>query len=107
MGESRTDSILNTGMTSHTINKAERMKKARENRNQIKQAKRTKLMPAAEVVITELDKEKQNTEKMLLEQINVNTPDQSVKDIIVALNLYGESLNKLKSRLSNIMREKQ
>jgi len=100
----RNDSILNTGMSSVSVDKSRRAKQAKEERQRAKKEKRTKLMPAAEVVIAELDKEKQNTEKMLLAQINVKTSDQSVKDIIVALNMYGNSISKLRSRLSNIMR---
>lgn len=100
----RSDSILSTGLTSASIGKASRAKEARDERMRLKDAKRTTLLPAAEVVITEIDKEIQVTQVALLEMINTQTTTEQAKDIIASLNLYTASMKKLKSRLSNIMR---
>ncbi len=103
----RTDSILNTGMSSATLNKAERVKKAREARAEQKKQVRNVILPAIEPVLEELDKERNKTIIDLMETIDASTSDVDVKSIILSLNLYKESLENLKSRLSNIMRVRE
>jgi hypothetical protein len=100
----RSDSILNTGLTSASINKAQRAKEARKARQDAKLTKRAHLIPAAEIIVEELQKELSNTQIKLLSMIDAKTTDGEVKDIIVALNLYTDSIKRLKSRISNIMR---
>jgi hypothetical protein len=102
----RNDSSLYSGISSNTAAKAERAKIAREERKRVKTDKKTILTPVAEIVVEELDKEKKATELKLLSMIQVGTTDEQSKDVIAALNLYSESINKLRSRLSNIMRTK-
>lgn len=100
----RSDSILNTGVTGASINKAQRAKEARDLRSKEKLEKRAQLLPAAEIVVNELNKELEATKYALLSIINPSTPEENVKALISALNLYDQSMKNLKSRLSNIMR---
>lgn len=102
----RNDSILYSGLTSKSSGQAERAKREKELKLEAKQQKRTKLIPAVEVVLDELEKEKRRTQEELIGMITVDTTEQATKDIIVALNLYSESVTRLKNRLSNIMRVK-
>lgn len=99
----RNDSILNTGLTGATVDKAERERFLQEKRLK-RQEKKAKLTPAMDVVIEELNKEKQNTEKMLLSMVTTNTKEEDLKSLIVSLNLYNESMSRLKNRLKTIMR---
>lgn len=101
----RNDSILNTGMTSATLNKAERASDAREQRRKVKEQKRSQLLPSAEIVITELNKEQESTKLQLLKLINPATPANDVKELLVSLNLYDQSITNLKTRISNILRK--
>ena len=100
----RRDSILNTGLTSNSINKAGREKHARELRKKAKDEKRSQLVPAIQIVIDELNKELESTQVQMLGLINGSTPTEDVKSIIVSLNLYSQSVKQLKTRISNIMR---
>ncbi len=104
---SRSDSVLNTGMSSATLNKSERVKKAREARADQKKQVRNTILPAIEPVIDELVKERNKTILDLMETINASTSQEDVKSIILALNLYKDSMESLKSRLTNIMRVKE
>lgn len=88
------------------MGKASRAKEARDERIRLKDAKRTSLTPAAEVIVIELDKELLVTQTALLEMITTETTTEQTRDIIASLNLYTASIKKLKSRLSNIMRTK-
>lgn len=105
---SRNDSILNTGMSSATVTKLERNRLAREQRRQDKSKKKSMLLPAAEVVIHELEKEQNATILALLEAIDIiPADDEQFRAKITALKLYKESIARLKSRLSNILRIKE
>ena len=97
----RNDSILYTG---HTGNRLEENKLKKEERQRVKARKRNELLPVAEVVIEELDKELDKTQIELLQAINHKTTKLEIKDTIVALNLYTESLKKLKSKFNLILR---
>lgn len=103
----RNDSILNTGVTSHSINKAKRTKEERERKKKEKQDKQTKLAPAAELINLEISREIEDTQLRLLKTITPDTPDEKAKDIIASLNLYAQSMKNLKHRLTNIMRVKE
>jgi predicted secreted protein len=102
---SRSDSVLTTGLSSATVNKAERMRKLREARSIDKQEKRAVLTPVAELILSELKKEKDNTTLQILDVIDSPTEDD-YRSTIKALQLYRESLDHLRNRLSNIMRFK-
>lgn len=102
----RNDSILNTGINSASINKAARAKEARLLRQQEKEQKRAKLHPAAEVVAEEIRKEQEYVKTTLLSLINTATPEADVKSLIVSLNLYDLSMKSLKTRISNILRDR-
>lgn len=101
----RSDSSLITGLSSASINKAERAKELREERARLKESKRTRIAPAIEPVIEELEKEKDRVILELLSMVTPTTPKDGAKELLVSLNLYKTSMERLKSRLSNIMRE--
>lgn len=101
----RSDSILNTGMTSASLNKAERAQEARQQRKKLKEQKRSQLLPSAEIVVAELNKEQESVKLQLLKLVNPATPKEDVKELIVALNIYDQSISNLKTRLSNILRK--
>jgi hypothetical protein len=100
----RSDSILVTGMDSHSINKAERVLEAKNARKEKKERVRTVIAPTIEPVLEEIDKERQKTILGLIEVVETGTSQEDIKATILALNLYKESLDSLKSRLQNIMR---
>ena len=101
----RNDSILNTGASSASIGKAERARELREGRAKLKTDKRTRIAPSIEPVIEELIKERDRTILELLALVTPATPTEDAKELLVSLNLYKASMERLKSRLSNIMRE--
>lgn len=100
----RSDSILNTGLTSISVTKVSEERKRREERAKAKEDKRAVMAPSIEPVLEELRKEKEKTVQSLLSVISPTTPHEDVKSLVVSLNLYADSMDKLKSRLSNIMR---
>jgi formate dehydrogenase maturation protein FdhE len=100
----RDDSLLWTGVSSQA-SKLEKQREARKQRLEDKQNKRTKLVPAVNVVLDELKKEKQRTVLALLETIEATTPEEVTNAVIASLNLYKGSMDNLASRLKNIMRE--
>lgn len=96
----RNDSSLYTGLTS----KVEKAATDRKIRKEKKQSTQNKLKPAGEIVISALDKELERTQAELLSMIGIKNSDEEVKDIIVALNMYTESIKRLKVTLKNLLR---
>lgn len=103
---SRSDSILLTGMTSSTVSKVDRERMARQKREkQEKLSKKNVLLPAVEPVLLEIDKEKQRTTLELIELVDNYTENQeNHKELMRSLNMYRRSMDKLKTRIKNIMR---
>lgn len=103
----RSDSILVTGMTGASVDKAERMKIIREQKRNQKLANKTKLIPAAELVTQELQKEKDRTTLSILEAVdNFKINDKEHKANMQSLHLYRQSMANLSDRLNRIMRVK-
>jgi len=102
----RNDSVLNTGISSATINKASREREAREARKKQRDEKRTTLLPSVQIIVDELKKEQEDTKLALLKLIHPATPEADVKSLIVSLNLYDQSMTTVRTRISNIMRTK-
>lgn len=98
----RSDSVLLTGMNSNSVSKVERMKEKERLRKEDKARTKSKIAPTIEPVLAELDKEIQSTIMSQMDLIDVNTDD--FKTIALSLKLYKESCQRLKNRLSNIMR---
>lgn len=93
----RDDAILNTGVTSATANKLERVKQKELERKDKKIEKRAKLMPAADIFNEEIDKE---IKKTILTQLDLGEDTNQE-----TLRLYKKSMQNLKSRISTIMRK--
>ena len=101
---SRSDSVLLTGMNSSTVSKVDRMKEKEEFKRQAKLQKKAKIAPTIEPVIEEIDRERDAT---ILAQLDlVDGGADNFEAHAIALKLYKESLSRLKSRLSTIMRTK-
>lgn len=101
---SRSDSILLTGMNSSTVSKVDRMKEKEQFKREAKLRKKASISPTIEPVLEELDKERDAT---ILSQLDlIDGGQENFEAHAIALKLYKESLSRLKSRLSNIMRTK-
>jgi methyl coenzyme M reductase gamma subunit len=94
-------------MSSASLNKATKAKESREARAKAKEHIRNTVSPAIEPVLEEIKKEKERTILELIESIDGGTADEQVKSVILALNLYKESMDALNARLTNIMRVKE
>ena len=100
----RSDSILNTGLSSVSVNKVAIEQKAREDRARARDEKRTTLAPVAQIITEEFNKERERAKLELLGIIDAKTPEKDVKAIIASLNLYATSMNNLQFRLINLMK---
>ena len=105
--QSRSDSILNTGISGATISRLERSRQAREQRIKNKEAKKSNLTPAAEIVIEEINKERDAVTVQLLNLIDSTTDEEVTRSTIHALRLYRKSLDGMKLRLGNILRTRE
>lgn len=101
----RSDSVLLTGMNSGTVNKVERSKEKEKLRQEAKLRTKAKIHPSIEPVLEEIDKEIKATILAQLDLIDTSTGDFTSNAL--ALKLYKESCQKLKNRLSNIMRTEE
>lgn len=101
---SRSDSVLLTGMNSGSINKVERSREKERQRQEEKLKVKATIHKSVIPVLEELKKEKDRTTLELLEVIDGNTDEANVKAVTVSLKLYRTSMDKLASRLGNIMR---
>lgn len=99
MSKSRNDGILYAGSTNR-VNRLAEIEAKREE----KLSKRNQLVPDSHVVLEELEKEKDQTIKTLLSLINPTTPTDQVKELIVSLNLYEQSMKNLTAKFKNILR---
>lgn len=98
------DSVLLTGMTSSSVSKVDRMKEKDLYKREAKLRKKAKISPTIEPVLEELDKERDATILAQLDLVDAST--ENFESQALALKLYKESMSKLKSRLTNIMRTK-
>jgi hypothetical protein len=94
---SRNDSLLYTGAASNRV-------VGQDVRSAEKQAKRTRLMPVADEILSTLDKERERTQLELLKLVNVSTDKKLLKEMIAALNLYDKSMLNLRATFNNILR---
>lgn len=99
----RSDAILYTGVTSKASQKVDERKKAVK---LAKEEKKAQLTPAIELVLSAIKKEKESTTQSLLSTINPSTKEEDTKSIIVSLNLYTQSLDRLEGKIVRIMRGK-
>lgn len=101
----RNDSVLLTGMNSSTISKVERNKEKERLRKEAQLKTKAVIHPAVEPVLNELKKEKDRTTMEMLDLVD-GKQQEDVQVQIMALKLYRESMDALKSRLTTIMRTK-
>lgn len=100
----RSDGILYTGVTSRSTT-LDKIKEDKKEKQRLKQEKRSKIQTSADVILDELEKEKQKTVLKMLAAIETDTPDEQTKAIIVSLNLYKDTVNGLSAKIKNILRE--
>lgn len=100
----RNDNVLLTGMNSASINKAEKAMKARSEAKKAKESKRSTLLPAIEPILALLDKEKERATLQMLELVDSKTSATDVKNNIQSIKMYRESIARLRSSLTAIMR---
>lgn len=98
------DGFLYTGANSKTVNNAEKRRKEAEARLKEKKNKRNKLLPAYEIVTTELDKEREASKLLLINTIETDTTETDIKAIVLATKLYIKSMSGLQARLNKILR---
>lgn len=70
----------------------------------IKNKKKNALLPSEEVILELIENEQKETKHRLLKLVNPTTKDEELKSLIIALNLYDDSLKSLKLRVRNILR---
>ena len=95
----RNDGILYTGQSS-----ASRRKQKLELAKRDKADKKAKIEPNAQAFIDLIDTEQQNTLKAMLSLVNPSTPEEDVKSMLSALNLYKQSLSNLKDKTKAVVR---
>lgn len=101
----RNDTVLLTGMNSGTISKVERNREKERLKKEAKLRTKATIHPAIEPVIEELKKEKNRTTMELLDLVD-GKQEADIQVQIMALKLYRESMDALRSRLNTIMRTK-
>ena len=97
----RNDGILYAGSSSNAYE--ERLKKLKARKLERHKKQRT-LSTAEDIVIKMIDQERESVKLDLLKLVNINTSEKQTKELLVSLNLYDESMKKLKTRFNNILR---
>jgi formate dehydrogenase maturation protein FdhE len=89
-------------MNSSSVSKVERAKEKERLKKDNKLKVKAKIAPSIEPVIAEIEREQKAT---ILAQLDlIDGSEENFKAMAMALKLYKESLSKLKSRLTTIMR---
>jgi len=98
------DNVLNTGTTSSTF--APKPTRSVTERKEADAEKRAKLLPAADVVFAEI--EKQITQMSTVEFMNLEEMlnDEHFRAELMARKKYVEYLKKLQIKMNNILRER-
>lgn len=97
------DSVLLTGMNSHSVGKLERSLEKERLKKEKKLHVKAKVAPAIEPIIEELNKEINTTILAQLDLVD-STTEAGFKATALALKMYKESCQNLKNKLSKIMR---
>lgn len=100
----RNDGLLYTGLTSQA--QLQRLEATKKEKKRQKANQKAKILPSAELLIELLAKEKKATILKLLETVQVDTSEEQTKSLILALNLYKDSLSGLEAQIKAIMRAK-
>ena len=98
----RDDSSLYSGITSSSRLKAERRAREAE-----KEAKKTLVKPVEALLYELIDKEEKATILTILGTVDVTTDKEQVKETLLALQLYKQSLQGFRAKLNNIIRKER
>lgn len=104
---SRNDSILHTGMTSASMTprRSEEVSEKRKQAAQERDERSKELKPVAKPILDALTAERDQTTLRLLSLVAPGTPDEDVKNLLISLNLYKDSMAKLETRLKIILKD--
>lgn len=98
---SRSDAMLNTGLTS---NQAAVQRARRDARTSEKEIKRNRLLPVAEIINDELDRILVEVAKDGISAIHADMNKEDVKSIILGTRLAEKHILNMRTRLNNILR---
>lgn len=102
MGKGRNDGILYSGQTAKP--QAAAMLERREARTQEKEQQRTALMPAAQLILGEIERERSKISQKVLDYVTAGEADENIKAELLGMKHYEASLSKFKARIENILR---
>lgn len=104
---SRDDSVLYTAQTSSSMasKRATKVQQRQELASQARDSQKSELKPVAAPILAAVDKELNHTITTILSMVGPGTPDKDVKTTLIALNLYKDSLTKLKGNLNVILKD--
>jgi hypothetical protein len=97
----RNDGLLYSGGSTS----ADRRRHAQRERLQEKEQKRSYLLPAADIVFAEIDKELAKIASQVLGYVTADTVDENLKATLLSLRMYDKSLKDLRTRIGNLLRE--
>jgi hypothetical protein len=97
----RNDGLLYSGGSTS----ADRRRNAQRERLQEKEQKRSYLLPAADIVFAEIDKELVKIASQVLGYVTADTAAENLKATLLSLRMYDKSLRDLRVRIGNLLRE--
>lgn len=100
----RDDSVLYTGANSASLS-VEKEQPVRREAHQEKQEKRAKLLPAAQLVMDAIDKEKVRVRDIRELDVENMFADEHFKAELMARKKYITYLENLKNHMENVLRE--
>jgi hypothetical protein len=104
---SRNDSILATGASSANFAtpKEREVKAKQQQRHDQRKEVTNELKPSAQLILEAVDQEQDKTIQRLLSLVAPGTPEKDVKSLLISLNLYKESLARIRNRLQIVLQE--
>lgn len=99
---SRDDRVLYTGISSSSfashkeLEVKSKQQDAKEKRLELSQSVKS---PIAKTIVEALDAERDKTISTLLAIVGPSSPNEDVKSLIISLNLYKDSMDRIKSKL--------
>lgn len=99
----RDDALLYTGMTSAS----RKVQEKKGEKSQQKTEKRTQLEPYTEIIVNEIQKDKDMLGELLLGIVNPDTPDDQLQAKLDAIRLHRTWLLSFETRMKNILRRRE
>lgn len=96
----RDDSILYTGVTSASLKIAD----AKKERREVKDSQKAQLTPSAELILSEIKKERNLIASEIVNIIHIDMTEEAVKSSVLGLRLADARMLSLQNRLLNILR---